>query len=696
MPSSSFQVKFGQEGNTPQSLNASGDGYTFDDIKIYALINDLAVKSIDAPMACAAGGNTVMITLENTALTNIVGASLPISYTVTPPSGAPTTVNETVNVTLNAGATMAFSFATPYAFTQTGEYTIKAELTNVDDVLPNNTLTQYRAVNQGTISSFPYTEGFESGTGNWYHSGTNDDWTLGTPAKTRINKAANGTKAWVTKTTGDYSPAQLSYLYTPCFDLTTLTNPILSFSFIHDLEFCTPSPCDFIVLQYSTDGKTWTKLGAQGDAGSTKWHNDAVQGWSSTDGTWHVASLPIPAAAKTALTRFRFLMQSDTYVNQEGAAIDDFSIFEKQAIYSAANTTVTQAVSGSNWINFSSGGNIIAQINPQGNNLGSTDVKTFIFGGAVRNANNQYYMNRNLVITPTNTPSSPVKVRIFFLKTEIDTVIRGTGCGTCNAPTDAYVLGVTKFSGSPASYENGDISDNFGHGTTTFILPADTHIQPYDNGYFAEFSVSSFSEFSLNHGGASGAAPLPVELSAFDARKQGKNALLTWTTESEKNCNYFEIETTDAQGISNSSFKKIGEVRAHGTTNIHHEYNFTDGRLDKNGTLYYRLRIVDFDGTTTFSAVRSLKFSSDNTWALYPNPTNGTFKTVFAAPAQTTATLTLTNALGQIVATRTVAATGSAQTIVFDDLAAAEMSSGVYFITIATEGRTETLRLVKE
>jgi len=54
----------------------------------------------------------------------------------------------------------------------------------------------------------------------------------GPPVKTIINKAANGTKCWVTSLTGNYNDNELSYLYSPCFDLSGLAHPILSFSHI--------------------------------------------------------------------------------------------------------------------------------------------------------------------------------------------------------------------------------------------------------------------------------------------------------------------------------------------------------------------------------------------------------------------------------------------------------------------------------
>ena len=56
----------------------------------------------------------------------------------------------------------------------------------------------------------------------------NNSWEYGTPAATKINGAASGSKAWKTSLTGNYKDQQLSYLYSPCFDISGLTNPTLS------------------------------------------------------------------------------------------------------------------------------------------------------------------------------------------------------------------------------------------------------------------------------------------------------------------------------------------------------------------------------------------------------------------------------------------------------------------------------------
>ena len=89
-------------------------------------------------------------------------------------------------------------------------------------------------------------------TANWYSKGQNNSWQWGTPAKTIINKAANGTKAWVTSLTGNYKNNEISYLYSPCFNISGLTQPVLSFSHIFRIEDATPA--DYNWVEYSVNG----------------------------------------------------------------------------------------------------------------------------------------------------------------------------------------------------------------------------------------------------------------------------------------------------------------------------------------------------------------------------------------------------------------------------------------------------------
>jgi hypothetical protein len=681
--SSSFQLKFGQEGTGQVGNNTYGDGYTFDDVKIEVAANDIGIKSLDAPIGCtASAGSSVVITLENTTANPIGSTTIPLSYTVTNPSGAITTVNESITTSFAAYGTQSYTFTTPYSFTQNGLYTINIATIFADDNSDNNSLTVKRGLNDGSINTYPYLQGFEAGTGGWYHSGTNDDWALGTPTKTHLRRAANGVKAFVTKTVGNYSNQQDSYLYSPCFNLTSLTTPVLSFSFLHDIEYCaSPGACDYTYLEYSTDGLSWIKLGTLGAANSTKWYTDNVQGWTNIDTTWHVASLPIPAAAKTASTRFRWNFHTDQYTGGEGIGIDDIHIFDKLAISAAITTSFTQTLSGNTWTNVLHGGNLIAQINPQGNNLGSTTFKYYNYTGALRFDDAQYYMDRNLVIQPTTQPLSAVKVRIFFLKTEIDEVINGSGCPLCSKPSDPYLLGVTKYSGNLPS-EDDAISNNGAPGTVSYINRSNVEIIPYDNGYYAEFSVTSFSEFWLNHGSTSGIAPLPVQLTYFNALRNKQDVSILWETASEQNNAYFDIQVARSDSDAQTdNWATLGTIKGHGTTNLRNNYTFLDTETNKIGNRYYRLRQVDYDTHTTFSPIKMLHFDSRDDWAIFPNPATNILNIRWKGIANELITLRLTDVLGQTITEQQVVSTGSQQATNFD-LMQYSLPTGIYNLSV--------------
>ncbi len=96
---------------------------------------------------------------------------------------------------------------------------------------------------------------------------------------------------------------------------------------------------------------------------------------------------------------------------------------------------------------------------------------------------------------------------------------------------------------------------------------------------------------------------LAVELSKFDVKRNQTAALLTWTTASEKNNAVFNIE----QSTNGTDFQTIGQVKGHGTTAETTNYNF-EHTTPSVGINYYRLKQVDNDGASTYSAVRSVLF----------------------------------------------------------------------------------------
>ncbi|SEJ85994.1 Por secretion system C-terminal sorting domain-containing protein [Dyadobacter sp. SG02] len=112
-------------------------------------------------------------------------------------------------------------------------------------------------------------------------------------------------------------------------------------------------------------------------------------------------------------------------------------------------------------------------------------------------------------------------------------------------------------------------------------------------------------------------SPLPVTLISFDANQEGVVVNLKWVTSSEKNSKGFEIERSSNAKL----WTKIGFLRSRGeNSNRKLTYNFTDATPGK-GTTYYRLRMLDHDGTFAYSAIRSTHADANNKkLVVYPNP----------------------------------------------------------------------------
>jgi Secretion system C-terminal sorting domain len=133
---------------------------------------------------------------------------------------------------------------------------------------------------------------------------------------------------------------------------------------------------------------------------------------------------------------------------------------------------------------------------------------------------------------------------------------------------------------------------------------------------------------------------LPVKLTAFSVSENRKNALLKWHAETEINAEKYVIE----RSLNGSDFKAIAEIKALNTNNS--DYDYTDTQpLAMN---YYRLKMVDFDGKTDYSSIKTARFG-DIPLLLYPNPVTNTLYLDSEANEESTAKIVLYNMLGSLV-----------------------------------------------
>ncbi len=696
--STSFQVRWGQYGQYITADNSFRAGYTFDDIRLYRVTDDIQMISIDTPITTSCGLSStvpVRVTLRNSANTTInnIPIVLEVDGTIVATESIPT---------IAANATIQYTFSPATAnLSATGNHTVEVWTDLVSDTYPENDTARVSLVNSPVVNSFPYLENFETGTANWYTSGKNSSWEYGTPNSLKIKRAASGSKAWKTTITGFYNDNELSYLYSPCFDVSGMTNPTISLSLALNIEECS-SLCDGAWVEYSTDGVTWAKLGTQGQG--TNWYNRNYSGfhvWSDDDtARWHVATVGLPTTNNSRL-RLRFVFFSDAGVTKEGIAVDDIHVYDNiYGIYDGLTmgAPVTQTISGgTSWIDFSSGGKLVASVQPNNQVMGSTDVQAYIHTGAVRNYNGQYYHNRNITIKPAATAlSDSAIVRFYFLDSETEALIAATGCGGCTKPSMAYELGVSKYSDPNDAIEDGDVTNSLGS-YWSFINAAKAVKVPFDKGYYAEFKVKNFSEFWLNNGGFDNNHPLPVKLLSFTATKtaNGKDVLTEWKTATEINVNRYEVELARGnEEFQQNRFVKIGEVDSRGNTTQEQDYSFLDAENNKSGVRYYRLKIIDNDGQFSYSAVRSVVFTNDITWQVYPNPSSGLFQLVYQLNDGEKMTVKVYDAAGKLVYQSSAAANGFLQKMSID-LSASVYASGLYLIEAEGGAAKQSFKVLK-
>ncbi len=115
-------------------------------------------------------------------------------------------------------------------------------------------------------------------------------------------------------------------------------------------------------------------------------------------------------------------------------------------------------------------------------------------------------------------------------------------------------------------------------------------------------------------------APLPVEFLAFTGNLGARSITLEFTTATETENAYFQIE----RSLDGSPFATIGRLTGAGNSQVALNYTFEDHAFSP-GINYYRIRQVDFDGTRSFSRVIAIDAGGPlPAVSLFPNPASGT------------------------------------------------------------------------
>jgi hypothetical protein len=184
-------------------------------------------------------------------------------------------------------------------------------------------------------------------------------------------------------------------------------------------------------------------------------------------------------------------------------------------------------------------------------------------------------------------------------------------------------------------------------------------------------------------GALSTSATLPLKLLSFDAKLADKKVALQWTTTEEENVSHFEVE----KSTDGSAFAGLGTVPVKSGTGTKN-YFFTDNSVLGHSN-YYRLKMVDRDGTFSYSKVSRVKMGgTGNTLSLYPNPAKDRLTISLKAGAGPV-NVSLQDASGRTIKTYSVQSDGREINQVAD---ISSLQRGLYFISF----NGQSVRFVKE
>ena len=187
-------------------------------------------------------------------------------------------------------------------------------------------------------------------------------------------------------------------------------------------------------------------------------------------------------------------------------------------------------------------------------------------------------------------------------------------------------------------------------------------------------------------------AVAPLDLLGFTAEANGSVTDLRWETANEEDTEYFEIQRATTP---TGPFAVIGRLDAAGHSRPGEDlaYRFTDEEAPL-GRSYYRLRVVDLDGSFQYSKLASATHEAAMTsFAIFPNPGDGKSLQLrlSAPPVDRALHVEVLDATGRRqLADQTVQLRGNVAALTFVE----RLPAGSYLVRLHTGEQTLPVRLL--
>lgn len=177
---------------------------------------------------------------------------------------------------------------------------------------------------------------------------------------------------------------------------------------------------------------------------------------------------------------------------------------------------------------------------------------------------------------------------------------------------------------------------------------------------------------------------LPVTYTSFSATKNTFNeVLLNWNIASEINTDLYSVERRGENG----EFLTIGSLKAQKAGS----YNFTD-RNPLYGNNYYRIKAKDFDGTLSYTEIKTINIDNlaDTKITIYPNPTPDNLNVDINKGGNYNIKLLDQN--GKVLIDKLMELKAGSNNL---DVSLSLYSSGIYYLTITSDSNYINHKVIK-
>ncbi|WP_304064520.1 T9SS type A sorting domain-containing protein [Pedobacter glucosidilyticus] len=269
----------------------------------------------------------------------------------------------------------------------------------------------------------------------------------------------------------------------------------------------------------------------------------------------------------------------------------------------------------------------------------------------------------------------------------------------CNASNNSvqYTIAGTNYTITPRSYHiwfgNNQLlsaADNPNFGQANPDFPALNRLNA-----FAIFSngTTDNANFIVDNFAYNNTLPslvvLPVSLTSFTAKKSNNQIQLAWSTASESQNSHFEIE----RSVNGTDFVKIGERKGAGNSSSVLNYSFLDNN-PANGTNYYRLKQVDFNGKFEYSNIEAASLASTEELALkyLTDKDNSQVKFEINTQKSANGSLVIYDLSGRRVAKQDLLLKQGSNLV---SLSMLNLNSGIYFAACQVDGKVVSQKFVR-